>query len=234
MQKNPFSFFKDLIAFDQELASLQESCQLFSKTFSDMQTEHSLLEKNRDQALKKMQQAHADLQYKEKTIAEFDDTVRMLQHKLDSASDERIYRSLKTEIAHCKAEQYGYEDIVLAADAVYQNALKQYQLEESKVADHALLMERERLLMEAQKKSWQEKMITAQELRKEKEQLVPEAWLIKYKRLQGTVKNPVVKVVDGACNACFNSLLPHDTKALMHYAMIECRGCFRLLYLDAE
>ena len=64
-----------------------------------------------------------------------------------------------------------------------------------------------------------------------KEVLVPEEWLEKYSHMRMQVADPVVSVLSGGCSACFYTIPNHEMMRLKRRAVIQCKGCFRLLYM---
>ena len=67
-------------------------------------------------------------------------------------------------------------------------------------------------------------------LRPDKEKRVPEEWLEKYSLMKSRVPNPVVPLVNMSCTACYYTLTGPELSRLKHGAVLQCKGCFRLLY----
>ena len=63
---------------------------------------------------------------------------------------------------------------------------------------------------------------------------VPQEWLDKYNRMRNTVSNPVVPVVSGTCGGCSYLLTTQTLLSLGQNKMIQCSGCYRLLYKNFE
>lgn len=69
------------------------------------------------------------------------------------------------------------------------------------------------------------------EQRRQKEGLVPAEWLEKYEMMRSRVADPVVQVTQDSCGACYQLLTSQDLVRAKRGALIQCRKCFRLLYL---
>lgn len=67
--------------------------------------------------------------------------------------------------------------------------------------------------------------------RQSKEQAVPAEWLEKYATMRARVTDPVVPVINGDCSACFYQVSTQDMQQLRHRKLLQCKDCFRLLYL---
>lgn len=65
-----------------------------------------------------------------------------------------------------------------------------------------------------------------------KEKGLPEEWLEKYAIMRARINDPVVPVFDGNCSACFYKISVQDMQFLKHRKLIQCKDCFRLLYLE--
>ena len=69
------------------------------------------------------------------------------------------------------------------------------------------------------------------EQRKQKEGLVPHEWLEKYEMMRSRVADPVVQVTQNSCGACYQMLTNQDLVRARHGALMQCKKCFRLLYI---
>jgi len=60
---------------------------------------------------------------------------------------------------------------------------------------------------------------------------LPEDLLQKYTMMRTAIADPVVPVEQGACTVCYYALTQNDKAILHHTHLMQCRGCFRLLYM---
>ncbi len=65
-----------------------------------------------------------------------------------------------------------------------------------------------------------------------KETGVPNEWLEKYSHMRLRVIDPVVPVMFGGWSACSYAVTEQELVRLKRKALIQCKGCFRLLYMQ--
>ena len=74
-------------------------------------------------------------------------------------------------------------------------------------------------------------MTAYEQKRPEKEKIVPEEWLEKYTIMKAQVSDPVVPITQETCSACFYALTNQDIICARRGRLLQCKGCYRLLYL---
>ena len=79
--------------------------------------------------------------------------------------------------------------------------------------------------------SLQSNLTAYEQKRPEKEKIVPEGWLEKYTIMKARVPDPVVPITEGACSTCFYALTNQDVIRARKGCLLQCKGCYRLLYL---
>ena len=62
---------------------------------------------------------------------------------------------------------------------------------------------------------------------------IPEEWLEKYSIMRTRVPNPIVSVKNGSCSACFHALTQQDMLNLQRRKLLQCRDCYRFLYIES-
>ena len=63
---------------------------------------------------------------------------------------------------------------------------------------------------------------------------LPVEWLEKYNRMRNVVSNPVVALVAGTCGGCSFMLTQQIMMALEQNKLIQCSGCYRLMYKNFD
>lgn len=106
-----------------------------------------------------------------------------------------------------------------------------------------LVSDAERKLVE-QKELQQSKQNRIEDLKKrlieftrqrvEKEQGVPADWMERYAMMRSRVADPVVPVLHNGCGACFWPIAHQDMLELKRGALLQCKGCYRFLYVPKE
>ena len=168
---------------------------------------------------------------------EIEELISMEQEETDKikrVNTQKEYEALKHEIADIRQKQDECEKHLLASWNKLDSAKKEYE-QQGEICKQKT---------EAEQSQIAEKEIVANKLRDdlaekykhrdEKAKTVPEEWLQKYAVMRNTVKNPVVRVVDNSCGACFCGLTPQDSIAVKHRKLVLCKACFRLLYVMPE
>ena len=78
----------------------------------------------------------------------------------------------------------------------------------------------------------QKELDALKENRPAKEIMVPSEWLDKYMHMRMRVSDPVVPIMRRGCSACFYTIPDHEMLRLQRRALVQCKGCFRLLYMQ--
>ncbi len=155
-----------------------------------------------------------------------------MKHKLESISNQKEYKSLEKETLNVNAERVRHEQELLVLwnrlDALDKTYEFKHTLHEEQVAKFA--SEVEKIKNEIADLQNQLEILTTQRIEKQKN--VPQEWLDMYVNMKGRVSNPVVPVVDDSCDACFYSVTPKDLQMLRKNKLLQCRDCYRLLYVE--
>lgn len=160
-----------------------------------------------------------------------DQQEKVKKGQLDSLSDYREYQAIKAEVESIQLAQVEQEKTVLEAWNQLENAQsdfkkkKQESVEQEEKLQHALNE------MQQKQKELSMDFYKLVEQRKVKEGLVPVEWLEKYEMMRSRVADPVVQVTQDSCGACYQMLTSQDLVRARRGALIQCRKCFRLLYL---
>lgn len=233
MSRDPFKSFVDLIQFDQTLLTNK---QKYNQILDDI----TLLEEEESEIATRVEQAHHTfLSVKKKVstneakMAYYQDEEKLIKQKLETVASSKEYGSLSAQLQSIKKNQYDFEETLLqswheleGADRIYQEELK--KLEQKKQATSALIQEKTLLLDQLRGE-----LQACDEKRKELLDGIPEEWLEKYELLREKIKDPIVPVEADACSACYYILPEPQLAALRRRALLQCKGCFRFLYLPS-
>ena len=227
----PFQKFVALISFDQENNQIRKQLQDLTSDIKNLKQvltniEHELLS------------AHDLVKIAQKTVdatelanQELDATEKTKKNQLDQVQDKKEYAALKKEITYLKEQQHNNELILVQAwtklETAKHNFAKQKELLNQKISEIKTNINAK----QAQILSLTQQVDNYELERKAKETGVPVEWLVKYSTMRTRVQNPVVQVVSGSCMACFYDVTQQDINALKDNRLVECRGCFRFLYL---
>lgn len=231
MNVGPLNSFIALIEFDNSIHSQQAQIATYQKEIDQYRTLENALVTDLEKFKLKSNELKKRVDSQELEMKSLDEQIAKKKHILENVTSHKEYQLLKIEIESIKKAQHVLEDTLLSVWNDLENARKQY--EQAQAAAQQKRSEWHQKMAELQEKSTtaqaQVKELLAQ--RKEKVIGIPDEWLEKYAQMQARVKDPVVPVVNGSCTACFFSVSPTDMIALKRRKLIQCKDCFRLLYL---
>jgi len=163
-------------------------------------------------------------------LKELNQLEREKKQLLEKISNYKEYQSVKAEIESIQQAQLSQEQEVLA---LWNNLEELQKKIKGKEATHTEKSATVQKTIEEKKEevtALQKELDTYKKQRPEKEKLVPKEWLEKYTVMKARVSNPVVPIKQGACSACFYMLTEQDIIRARRGALLQCKGCYRLLY----
>ncbi len=227
----PFQKFVALISFDQENNQIRKQLQDLTSDINNLKqaltnAEHELLVAH---DLVKIAQKAVDAT--ELTNQELDATEKTKKNQLDQVQDKKEYAALKKEITYLKEQQHNNELILVQAWTKLETAKQTFEKQKEALNHKIVDIQANINTKQAQILALTQQINNYELERKAKEIGVPAEWLVKYSTMRTRVQNPVVQVVNGSCMACFYDITQQDINALNDNRLVECRGCFRFLYL---
>jgi len=234
MNEFPVQSFIDLVNFDQGTYAIQDEIEKTNKSIKEIQLKQAQHVSDLEFIKKQVHDARKEVDQAELEMKELEQKEISQKEKLENSVDQQEYRLLSKEIKSIKKRQHDYEEILLVAWNKFESAKKEVQAQEARVNEK----------IEELKTSMQESQAKLQKLeqdlqerlkqRDEKTKAVPADWLEKYVLMRSRVANPVVPVVGGSCSACFYQLPPQDFLALKRNRVLQCKGCYRFLYIESS
>ena len=152
--------------------------------------------------------------------------------RLEHAVNAKEYQLIKKEIEHLKHKQHDAESGLIGIWNKLEVAQK--ELQEQQISFDSKIEEIHNKISSAQIKadSFGQELDMLKKERPAKEIGVPEEWLSKYTHMRMRVADPVVFVMRGGCSACFYTITDQEILRLKRRALVQCKGCFRLLYMQ--
>ncbi|MBV8661335.1 MAG: hypothetical protein JO129_04290 [Candidatus Dependentiae bacterium] len=232
MRSIEFQKFIDLVTFDQNLVKTERDIQKSQEAQQSLLMDIQRLQDDFSDIKIAKVQAHKAVDDKELHMKVLDEKESELKRKLESISNQKEYKSLQKETLAINAERIENEQELVVLWNKLDGLEKTYEFkhklyEEQAAKFHA---EVEAIKNETARLHEQLKDLTAQ--RMEKQQNIPQEWLDMYVNMKGRVSNPVVPVVNDSCDACFYSITPRDLQLLRNNKLLQCRDCYRLLYIE--
>jgi len=230
MSNHPFQAFIDLISVDQDIRNLHHKItQLQQKTDQYLAEKQEVVDrlnqfKQHVHELRKMVDAQ------ELEMKELDQKEKEQKERLETISNVKEHQALKKEIERFKREQHEAEAQLMGIWNKLEIAQK--ELTEQQTSYETKLEELHKQIHEQQEQIniLQQQLETKKSERPAKEAGIPQDWLDKYTHMRMQVDNPVVPVERGGCSACFYTIPDQELLRLNRRALVQCKGCFRLLY----
>jgi predicted nucleic acid-binding Zn-ribbon protein len=232
MRSIEFQTFIDLVTFDQSLVKIERDIKKSQEVQESLLVDIERLQADfADIKIAKFQ-ARKAVDEKELYMKVLDDKESELKNKLASISNQKEYKSLEKETLLVNAERVRHEQELLVLwnklDALDKTYEFKYTLHEEQAAKfHAQV---EAIKNEVAAFQAELEVLTTQRL--EKQQNIPQEWLDMYVNMKGRVTNPVVPVINESCDACFYSVTARDLQMLRRNKLLQCRDCYRVLYVE--
>ncbi len=232
MSELPFQKFIDLVAFDQATNKLENELKQFEQSVHQSTTQINQIISDVALVKQKLAASKKNVDAKEHEMKELDEKQKEKQRILDRVVNQRECQSIYQEIEVLKKTQHDYEEELLSAWHLFEVAQKEFAIKKQDSEKSIQGLEDKLLLYAQQQEVIKQSLEEQQKQRAAKEVGIPEEWLEKYTMMSRTVKNPVVPVVNGACSACFYNLPLPDMGRLRKHAMLQCKDCYRFLYME--
>jgi predicted nucleic acid-binding Zn-ribbon protein len=226
-----FDALIDLIEVDTHIQSQQEALEKLAKEETSFINQQQSLEQSIVELKQAVLAAKKRVDTVELAMKDLDDQEKNKKKHIDQLTGYKEYKSLQIEISNLHEDQRNQEQIVIDAwnafDLAEARCMQQLPILQDKIEKLHEEIEQcreKRLLMQQNITQYQEK-------RPAKQSLVPFEWMEKYILMQSRVKNPVVPIELNSCTSCFYQLTPTDLQSAKKGALVQCKSCFRLLYI---
>jgi predicted nucleic acid-binding Zn-ribbon protein len=227
---NGFKFLLDLVDLDQSIRSAQKKYDALELDLQKAQQEKQALFDYQEHLKKNVHDVRKEVDLLELDMKALDTRESQKRKQLDTSHSVKEYNSYKAELDTIHQEQQKIEQDLLAV----WNNLEQTQ---ATLKTYTQGLDNQVLLSENNIQALlQEKHVIGQnisqliEQRPAYEQNVPPEWLEKYMMMRTKVDDPVVPIADSACSVCFNHITNQDFLRITRGALMQCKGCYRLLY----
>ncbi len=229
---NPFQAFIDLITFDRSLVALEKQIGALSKEIKGIDLQLADIEAKIEASKLNYHNARKHVDQQELIMKEFNEKETLTKKRLDTASNQKEYKALQFELETVQKKQQDQEVVLLSAWNEVEQAEKKADKSNEELITQRTEIQEEKSIKEAEIKKIDKQLHTKEKERDAKTVGVNEEWLEKYRAMRSQVDNPVVQVVSGACSACFLSIPSQMIADLRHKKMLQCKGCYRFLYLQ--
>lgn len=232
MNKTPFQCFIDLVVFDQNLYKKEQEIIAIETGIEELEDKIQEYQATITSYQHALHDARKLVDQKELEMKILDDKMKDIQTRFSNARNNKEYIALKHELDDAQKQQTESEQAVLSA----WNTLETIQRTQKYQTE---TLEREQqAITEKIKEEWQRvdqlEVLYAEEKKQRAllEKNVPQEWQERYSRMRNAVDDPITTVDGTSCKACYQAISHQDMVALGRNALLQCKGCFRFLYLD--
>jgi predicted nucleic acid-binding Zn-ribbon protein len=231
MSTSPFTAFTELVTLDQNIRCYHDEIAQKKSSIQDDMIQQQEITNRLEQFKQHVKELRKMINSYELEIKDLDAKEKRKRELLDKSSSMKEYQPLKREIDSLKQMQ---NDIEAQLMSVWNKLdLAQKELEEQEKIFNS---KKETLLTNIEEK--QQKIADLQKQlnsmiaeRPQKEVGIPNEWLQKYTHMRMHVADPVIEVLNGACGACFYTITDQELLRLKRKALVQCKGCFRLMFM---
>ena len=232
MKSIEFQKFINLVTFDKDLITIERDIvknrKKIENVLSDLSRENDEFDDTRSLKI----ESKKAVDEKELYMKVLDDKESQLKQKIDSISNQKEYKALQREHDQLKEDRLAQEQILLQLWNKFEVIDKSYASKQLAHTEKVKELEEEIASIQASTKKLTSDLKALEKQREEKQEDVPEEWLDIYVNMKGRVEDPVAPVISESCNACFYMVTASDMQRLKRNELLQCRECYRLLYLD--
>ncbi len=232
MRTIPFQKFIDLVTFDQSLVKIERDIKKSQDVQQSLLADIERLEEDFADIKTAKQQARKAVDEKELYMKVLDDKESELKNKLAAVANQKEYKSLEKETTVINADRMRHEQELLVLWNKLEGLEKTYEFKHSLHDEQVTKFYAEIETIKNEVAILQVQLADLMTQRVEKQIDVPQEWLDMYVNMQGSVVDPVVPVINGSCDACFYSVTARDLQALRNNKLLQCRDCYRVLYVE--
>lgn len=232
MNGTPFEQFIALVQVDQKINSLNASIVSLEKKNKENLAQEELHKHALESVKNKLHDMKKEVDSQELEMKILDQQEADKKNKLDNVANHKEYQLLKNEIDKIKQDQHNLEEGLMVAWNQLENARKEFDSAQKTFQDQSAAIHEDIQKNKEKIDSIRQEVKTLVDERVDKEKGLPAEWLEKYAIMRARVSDPVVPVLDGNCSACFYKISVQDMQSLKHRKLIQCKDCFRLLYLE--
>ncbi len=233
-EQHPLQSFIDLVTFDQELVTLETEVKKLEHEVADAKGKFFQIEQSLEQAKQRVYDARKEVDHKELEMKELEAQRSATKERLENVKNAKEYQAVKSEAEKLKTQQSQLDEVLLGVWQKFEAAQKEQEVlahdAEKKLAEQKDIQEKKQEKILEIKKVLEERS----RARAEREKRVPADWLERYAMMRSRVTDPVVPILQNSCSACFWSVSNQDMLTLKRGALLQCKGCYRFLYIPKE
>ena len=232
MKSVEFQKFIDLVTFDQNFVKIERDINKIQSEQFYVHEKIDRLDKDFADMKSAQVQARKVVDEKELYMKVLDEKEAEMKKKLVAISNQKEFKSLQKESLVVNEERMFHEQQLLLLWNKLELAQKNFDIFQKDYQERLQVLTSQKKSLEDQIVQLQKELQSLNDDRIQKQEHVPQEWLDMYVNMKGRVPNPVISVVNEACDACFYSITPRDLQMLRQNKLLQCRDCYRLLYIE--
>lgn len=231
VHQHPFTLFLDLITLDQKIRNIYDEISTLKSGVSEHLEQKKIIVERFDRFKRQVVDLRREIDALDLEMKSLEEQERLKRAQFEQARNIKEYQPLKKEIDALKRVQNEAERKLLTMWNKLEVSQKELEVQtaaqEAKVHEHldAICQKQDRIAI------LQGELAVLNSDRPAKEAYVPIEWLEKYTHMRMNIADPVVPVMNASCSACFYSIASQEVTRLKRRAVVQCKGCFRLLYM---
>jgi predicted nucleic acid-binding Zn-ribbon protein len=230
MPENPFVAFVDLVQCD---ASVLNSKKQLASTRQELQKivqKQKVVEQQQEEIKGALYSQRKEVDRHELLLKETEQAIALKKRRLHEISSPKEYSAVQQELNTLEQNKDELDEKVLSLWQAYEEQSLYHQKEDDQIMQQLQQHRTQSTSYENRIAELETEIKQKQTECDYKKRIVPADWLEKYRIMGSRIENPVVLVAQGSCSACFYPISQQDLAALQRHRLVECRGCFRLLY----
>jgi predicted nucleic acid-binding Zn-ribbon protein len=229
---DPFNAFIQLVQFDQKTQSYQKEYEAVHAEITTLEERVQSLEKEKKIHEQQIAALKKKVDALELEMRSIDEQERIKKSQLDTVDSVKQYQSLTAEVAIIRENKERIEHELLQAWDTLEEGKKQYTAFMQTLYPTLTALQTTHVEKQTVQAQLHNTVLARTAQRTELVQGIPEEWLEKYHMMQAQVPNPVVTVERDSCAACSWVIPQGDLQRLQKRAILLCKGCYRLLYIQ--
>lgn len=230
MNNQPLALFIDFVENDVALRVLRKQITHLKDQVVQLRREQQEAVAVLQEAERALKEAQKDVDRQEGILDTLDDRAKKTQKRLDESSSGKEYASLTKELETINQARHAQETPVLTAWRILERLQKNIGAIRKESTEKQAVLHEKITHKEAEAEQIEQDYAERLAKREERALRIPDEWRMQYTRMLESVEDPVAPMLNGACSACSYTVTIQDRLRLERNALVECKGCFRLLY----
>lgn len=231
MSESPLQLFINLIEFDQSLIKIENKISALQEQLLSLSQQKQKLQKSLESLKNNVTSVRKEVDAQELEMKQLDERLARKKEQLENVTGHREYLSLKTEVDLIRKQQHDLEEGLIGIWNTLESAQKEYDTSISGTQEQIKTIDSNEQELQHQLAKLNDELALLTTQRAEKQHRIPEEWLEKYAAMRAKIPDPVVSAEGGSCGGCAFFISDQEMQQLRHHKLVQCKSCFRLLYL---